>query len=226
MRVVTFNACHGSAGKGTPTDTEGLVDACVGFGADVLALQELDRGTRRVDRADQASLVARATGMAHLRAPVKPYDEGWVENALLVRGSLTDGEVLALRGRDRFGRGERRSAVVATARVGDRAVSVAATHLSLTVPDNEPQQDRVVAALVRRPGPHLLLGDLNRRTAWVRPGTARAGLTLVDDDVPTFPAPAPRYRIDHVAVAGLAVTAVEVVRAPVSDHRAVVVEVA
>jgi endonuclease/exonuclease/phosphatase family metal-dependent hydrolase len=226
VRVVTFNACHGSAGKATPTDTEGLVDACVGFEADVLAVQELDRGTRRVNGVDQAALVARATGMAHLTAPVKRYDEGWVENALLVRGSVTDGEVLALRGRCRLGRRERRSAVVATAWLRDRAVSVAATHLSLTIPDNEPQQDRVVAALVRRPGPHLLLGDLNRRTAWVRAGTARAGLALVDDDAPTFPAPNPRYRIDHVAVGGLVVTGVEVVLAPVSDHRAVVVEIA
>lgn len=226
MRVVTFNACHGSAGKGTPTDTDALVDACVGFEADVLALQELDRGTRRVDGVDQAALVARATGMARLTAPVKRYDKGWVENALLVRGGVTDGEVLALRGRCRLGRRERRSAVVATAWVGDRAVSVAATHLSLTVPDNEPQQDRVVAALVRRAGPHLLLGDLNRRTAWVCPGATSAGLSLVEDDAPTFPAPNPRYRIDHVAVAGLSVTGVEVVRVPVSDHRAVVVEIA
>ncbi|MEN9247295.1 MAG: hypothetical protein Q6L19_03970, partial [Gloeomargarita sp. GMQP_bins_69] len=72
----------------------------------------------------------------------------------------------------------RRSALLARVQVGDLALSVAVAHLSLAVLDNVPQERWVLDALAERPGPHLLLGDLNRRTAWVRGPAAARGLHL------------------------------------------------
>lgn len=224
MRVATFNICYGTRGRGTATDHEALVAACVDLGADILALQEVDVGTRRSRGTDQAALVAEACGLAHVFVPVRTIDGGRQGNALCARGGIADVETVALRGRLRWPRPDRRGAVVAGVTHGDVALTVAVTHLSTAVLDNVIQERTVLDHLAGRPRPLLLLGDLNRRTEWVRWEMERAGLRLVDDDVPTAPARRPRFRIDHVAVDGFTVTRVEVRHTGVSDHCALVVD--
>ena len=74
----------------------------------------------------------------------------------------------------------------------------------------------------------VVAGDLGRRErlgAAAEAQLAAAGFALVDPSLPTYPAGAPSARIDHAAVDGLEVVGVEVVLLPVSDHRALVVEV-
>jgi endonuclease/exonuclease/phosphatase family metal-dependent hydrolase len=120
---------------------------------------------------------------------------------------------------------EHRVAVVARAEVGRAGLSVAVTHLSVRRAESGPQLDATLAALRQRPGPWVVAGDLNRGPPDVAPAVGAAGLALADPGVPTFPAGEPRARIDHVAVAGARIGAVEVRALPVSDHRALVVEV-
>lgn len=79
---------------------------------------------------------------------------------------------------------------------------MAATHLAADRGGVADQLPAVVAALLRRPGPHLLLGDLNASPAAVAPVLGAAGFTLVDAP-PTFPAVDPTAHIDVVAVRGL-----------------------
>jgi endonuclease/exonuclease/phosphatase family metal-dependent hydrolase len=208
-----------------PSDLGRVIAACAALEVDLLGLQELDRGVRATGRVDQPAEIARALGMACAYAPARRHDGGTSGNALLVRGSLTDVEVLPMVGHVRLGRRDRRSALLARARVGDLSLSVAVAHLSIFVIDNVPQEAAVLDALAVRPGPRLLLGDLNRRTAWVAPGAARRGLRLVADDVPTGPRVRPRVRIDHVAVDGLVAAEPTVVDTGTSDHRALVVEI-
>jgi endonuclease/exonuclease/phosphatase family metal-dependent hydrolase len=224
MRVATFNTCHGSLGRDTSSDLDRLVAACAALDADVLGLQEVDRGVSRTGGVDQAAVIADRLGMACVYGPARRLPGGTMGNALLLRGSLADVELVALTGRVRLGRRDRRSALIARARVGDLSFSVAVTHLSTAVVDNISQERRVLDALSVRPGPHLLVGDLNRRTRWVRWATAPRGLQLVDDDVPTFPRRAPRIRIDHVVVSDLVASGPVVVDTGVSDHRALVVD--
>ncbi len=261
MRVVTFNICHASRGRGTAVDNDAVVAACVDLAPDVLALQEVDRGVRRSGRVDQTALVADACGMASTFVAAQRLGGGDYGNALLVRGDVREVERLSFTGRWRWGPRDRRAALVAEVIVdglgaepiGERpmdtalvpakpdhgepdggpthprrslAMTVAVAHLSLAVLDNVPQERLVLERLVRRPGPHLLVGDLNRRTGWVRSSAERAGLALVDDDEPTSPAARPRFRIDHVATSGFDVVSIEVVDTGVSDHRALVVDLA
>ena len=225
MRVATFNTCHGSMGAGTATDLGRLVAACRSLDADVLGLQEIDRGTRRAGGADQAAVIAEELGLACVYVPADRVWGGSMGNALLVRGRLADVERVGLPGALRLRGPDRRSAVLARARVGDLSLTIAVVHLSTGVLDNSGQQRRILEALTERPGPHLLLGDLNRRTAWVRPAASSRGLHLVDDDAPTAPRISPRYRIDHVAVSGLVARTPTVVDTGASDHRALVVDV-
>lgn len=224
MRIASFNVQHGRTAAGAVA-TRVLAEYCASLRADLLALQEVDVGVPRSGRVDQAAVVAQAAAMRCVFGQAcRVALVGRYGNALLARGELSDVEVLAL---PHLVRGERRSAVLATARVGATALSVAATHLSIERAEALEQLDAVLGALAGRPHPLVAVGDWNLGAADVAPVLERHGLELADPRVATFPADAPRARIDHVAVAGLEVLAVAVEAAPpVSDHRALVVEVA
>ena len=122
-------------------------------------------------------------------------------------------------------RNEPRSAILATVDVGGIALSVCATHLSIHRPEVHLQLETAASALANRPGPHVLIGDLNLGPDEVSPVVERHGLVLAPSDQPTFPRSTPRARIDHVAIDGLGVGRVEVVATESSDHCALVVEV-
>jgi endonuclease/exonuclease/phosphatase family metal-dependent hydrolase len=212
-RLATFNVKHGEGPDGV-VDIALLARACAALDADVLALQEVDRGLRRSHDADTAAVVAEACGMAHVFGAAIAIRGGEYGNALLVRGSIDDVEVVPLEDP------EPRSAIVARVEVDGLGLSVAATHLGLRGA-GKAQLPILVDRLQQRPGPRLLLGDLNLHPedvavppGWTRPSGG-----------PTFPAGTPRREIDHVLLDGLDATATVVVRLPCSDHRALVVEV-
>src|SRR5207237_33718 len=82
---------------------------------------------------------------------------------------------------------------------GGAALSVAATHLSFRKGEGAPQLDVLLGALAERDGPRLLMGDLNIGPDIVAPALTAAGYTVAPTEA-TFPAAAPRTRIDFVAV--------------------------
>lgn len=222
MRVVSFNVKHGSTAGGR-VDNRLLASTCAGFGAEVLALQEVDRRALRGGLADQVRLVARATGLSAVfgeaarRGPFRRYG-----NVLLGRGCLSEVEVVGL---PRPNGGEYRVALLARlALSGGPNLSVGATHLSFRRGEGPVQLDALVELMGRRPPPRLLLGDLNLGPEVVEPRLAAAGYQVAPTG-PTFPAQVPRSRIDYVAVAGLEVVRAETPEPPVSDHRPVVAEV-
>jgi endonuclease/exonuclease/phosphatase family metal-dependent hydrolase len=226
VRIVTFNIKHGRTGPGR-VDLPGLARTCTAFGADVLALQEVDRRARRSGFSDQVALIARATGLsatfgeAARRGPFRRYG-----NALFGRGTFTDVEVVPL---PRPEGGEPRVAILASLEVDGalppgRQLSVAATHLSFRKGEGPVQLAALLEALGRRPLPRVLLGDLNLGPEVVEPAVAAAGYELAPTP-PTFPAEHPRLRIDYVAVAGLTVTTAAVPEVDVSDHRPVIADV-
>jgi endonuclease/exonuclease/phosphatase family metal-dependent hydrolase len=226
MRIATFNTCHGSNGRGTPTDQDALNTACVALDADLLALQELDRGRKRSGAVDQAALAALASGASHAFGRAFSPTDGDYGNALLVRGELDDVEELPLlhvtppwRGRS-----EPRSALLARVRVDGHVLSVAVVHLS-TRPVEAARQLRMVGRVLRsRPGPQLVMGDCNLGIMAVSSVLRPLGLTPVRAGGPTHPRVKPRLRIDHLAAAGLDISAVESVDTGRSDHRALVAE--
>jgi len=225
MRVATFNVCHGTKGAGSPLDLDALVEGCRSLGADVLALEEVDQRSPRPDGPNQAARVAEALGMAWAWGPAWRRKGVVSGQAILARGAIAEVEVLPLLGHLRRGHRDRRSALLATVDVGQVRAQVAVVHLSLDVADNLAQQRIVLGALAGRPHPQILLGDFNRRTAWVRPDVEQAGLVLAADDVRSAPRTTPHFRIDHIAVAGLSIDSVAVIDTGTSDHRAVVAEV-
>lgn len=235
LRIVTFNIKHGARSDEYRGNPNLVAESCEALRADVLALQEVDKGVVRSRFADLASLAAEAAGMQVIFAETLRYKVGSYGNALLVRGDIeADHEVLEIGGDKRFNLKlsqrhtlqfgyEPRNAILATAKMGNRALSVAATHLSTNKQLSPGQLSHVVATLSERPAPHILLGDFNLPAKRILPYLSDTSLELVKSP-PTFPAENPTRAIDHIAVGGLAVQAVSVERMPISDHRALVVD--
>lgn len=235
MRVATSNIKHGAEAVGYRADPELFAEACRQLSdVDVLALQEVDQGVPRSRGADLAAIVAEVTGMEVRFEHTMKFVRGWYGNALLARGEIKDVEVVPLGGGRRFNKKvgrlslgfgfEPRNAIVATAVVDGREISVAATHLSTQAGLKSEQLEKVASSLNHRPGPRILLGDLNLTSARARPHLEANSLQMTCK-VPTFPADEPTRQIDHIAVQGLTICSVEARRLLISDHLTLVAEV-
>jgi endonuclease/exonuclease/phosphatase family metal-dependent hydrolase len=122
-------------------------------------------------------------------------------------------------------RDEPRVAVAATvdAGDGDGVVTAVCTHLSFVPWWNGRQLRYLVRSLGTAQRPLVLMGDLNMR---VRRAVTVTGMTPAASQ-PTFPADAPREQLDHILVDGaLTATATEAPQLPLSDHRALVADLA
>jgi endonuclease/exonuclease/phosphatase family metal-dependent hydrolase len=236
LRVATWNIA-GARREGTrQVDLDAVVAGVRALAADLLAVQEVDRRLERSGRSDQPAAIAEALGgdwfWSYAPAlvgddfrPLSGPDPGGPAygNLLVSRLPLAGVEHL------RFppaGGGEQRSALLGIVQVGSRPVTVAAGHLSNRQGHNVRQLRELQGVAASRPAPRLLLGDLNlpstvlllaSRRGWPETGRGR-----------TWPNSAPTQQLDHILrndPAGLVrPRGVRVVAAPVSDHRALVVE--
>lgn len=213
LRVATFNLRHG-APEGRRVDLRGVRRAVARLGADLIALQEVDRGVGRSWFVDEAALVARAAGLHPTFAAARRLGvSGSYGIALLTRRPPTAVQVLRL---PAFG-SEQRVAIIASVPVGGARLSVAATHLQNRAWIAQRQLPVVLEALGRRPGPHLLLGDLNAGDEELGDMVAAAGLTRLEAP-PTFPTRGATDHIDWIAAGGLTFGEPEVPSIWASDH--------
>jgi endonuclease/exonuclease/phosphatase family metal-dependent hydrolase len=218
LRVATFNIQHGLCAGGE-VDVPLLARTCRGLAVDVLALQEVDRHLERTDRLDIAAAIADECAMSCAFGPAIAIRGGEYGNALLVRGDIRAFDVLDL---PRPSGKEARAALIADIKFSDSGVgptrmTAVSTHLSVPAADSEPQLEALREALDTRPDPQLVLGDLNLPPDALGSFVA-AGYTVAGGG-PTWPATAPRRRIDHIVVRGLEVGDVEIPETPCSDHR-------
>ena len=256
MRLASFNVLHGRSLADGQVSTERLVDACASLEADVLALQEIDRNQARSGGVDQTAAVAAGTGAAAWRfepaligepgatwraaedaddpaSAEAGYGVGLVSklpvrrwHVVRLRAAKVRAPVAVPGGRGRFILlpDEPRVALAAEVETPAGPLVVATTHLSFVPGWNLAQLRKVTAALADLNLPCVLLGDLNF------PGRLPARVTRwrALARVKTFPGASPSMQIDHAlghgrlpAVAGA--TASEV---PLSDHRALLIDLA
>jgi endonuclease/exonuclease/phosphatase family metal-dependent hydrolase len=257
LRLGTFNLLSGRSLSDGLVDPALLSDAVASLDADVLSLQEVDRGQERSGARHQAADLAAATGaVAHRYVETvhgTPGENGWLPAqpadpadpdadgvmpgygiALLSRLPVAEWHVLRMpaapgrfpllvpgTSRVLWLRDEPRAVVAAV--LESPRLTVAATHLSFVPLFNARQLRRVTRWLARLPAPRLLLGDLNQPASVARRVTGWTPLVTG----PTYPSPAPRLQLDHVLGAELPAgtrASGRVRLLPVSDHRAVVVD--
>lgn len=221
LRVATWNCQHGR-----PMPSR-VAEAVAEIDADVLAMQEVDRNTRRVGHRDLAVSAHEAFGGELLWAPALVLPGGGeYGNALLVRGEVEDCEVIALPGRRRGRGSEPRVAVIARATIGGHCWTLANTHLSTVAYVAADQLGYLLDVLRSWPAPRVLLGDLNLQPDLLLPWLSAESYRVALGPL-THPAHRPRRQIDHVAVTGRGyrVAPINAVQLPVGDHRVLYAEV-
>jgi endonuclease/exonuclease/phosphatase family metal-dependent hydrolase len=186
--------------------------------ADILAVQEVERGVVRSWFADQPALIATVMGAtAYDYVPARK---------LPITG--TDGVALCVRGNATFHTlnlphhwGQRRVAILADV----AGITVVATHLQNETAEAHHQLAWLLEELAPITGPRILMGDLNLRPDDISEVLRGAGFRLAGGG-PTNPARQPVQQLDHIAVAGLDVVSVSVGEVPVSDHLPLIAELA
>jgi endonuclease/exonuclease/phosphatase family metal-dependent hydrolase len=255
VRFVTWNISSGRSTADGRVDLERFAGAVAELDADVLALQEVDRGQRRSGGADLTEIAAAAMGAAdRIFAPTLYGTPGWRWTAagdrprggpaygcaLLSRTPLSRPSVLRMPAAPLalplwappagivVAREEPRVAIVADLEVdAGRSLTVVATHLPFVPLWKRIHLRRIAAAVRSRPDPVVLMGDLNLTGDTPARLIGYRGLVRAA----TFPAARPRLQLDHVLLrgdlpAGATVVAAAAPSPAVSDHRPLVVDIA
>ena len=254
MRLATLNLLNGTSLSDRAVVPDKLAASVRALRADVVGLQEVDRFQPRSHGADLTASVAEAMRTEHWRfvpaligtpggswraatdeddASTEPaYGIGLVSrwpvlswhvtrlSAARVRSPIVlpgTRQVVMLQDEPRVG-------LAAVVETPDGPLTVATTHLSFVPVWNGVQLRTLVADLARLPGPRVLLGDLNMPPPFPRVLSRWRPLART----PTYPAWDPKVQLDHVLGSGdlPPVRAVETPELPVSDHRALLVELA
>lgn len=225
LTVLTLNI-HAGRTKDGRLDLAEVARELRAWDADVVLLQEVDRGRERSDFLDQSRWLGARLGMGAEFVPTRRLRPGTTGNAVLSALPVLSSSRHAL---PRLPGLMRRGLLRVTVDVSGHRVDVLTTHLDHASPTARRTQARAVARLVGRSGrPTVLGGDLNAVPDMPPLRTLeRAG--LVDTwpvagrgDGLTVPGAAPQRRIDYVlASSHFAATAAEALPSLVSDHRAV-----
>ena len=229
-------------------DSERLAATVGRLDCDVVALQEVDRCTRRVGEVDQPALISGATGaeVRFARAidvaggeygialaarvgfeqsivlPLPGAGEPRVALLALVGPSVRDVDARSAGGAD--GSADASASVSANADAGV-GWAIGCTHLSTATGDAVLQLRTVLQELESFADgrPAVLLGDLNLGPHQVAPVIASAGWMAAPSG-PTHPAIRPRRRIDWVLARRASVAGSWVVSERGSDHRPLVAD--
>jgi endonuclease/exonuclease/phosphatase family metal-dependent hydrolase len=234
LTVMTFNIHHGVGADGR-LDLGRIADVIRSSGADVVALQEVDRHFgERSAFADQATELGRALNMHVAYGPnldLEPLAPGQPRrqygNAVLSRHRIRSSRNILLPRPDGE---EQRGLLEVDIKVRGVPVRVYATHLQHnSAVSRQLQAEAILQALTSSDSSVILLGDLNARPedpeivlllqelvdAWMQAGLGPGY---------TFSATNPHARIDYVLHSGEMVSRVAAVLATdVSDHLPVVV---
>ncbi|PVG80930.1 endonuclease [Nocardioides gansuensis] len=250
MRLATFNILHGRSPVDQQVDVDRYAKAIESLDADVLALQEVDRNQTRSAGADLTAIavdvmdapehrfVAALSGNPGAMWMAADGDEqpdsAAYGVALVSRYPVHAWEVVRLapvpgrvplRFHGSFApvmvRDEPRVAVAALVETPLGATTVVCTHLTFVSWWNGWQLRRLRRSLEDRRPPLVLMGDLNMGPERAeRVSGLRSAVTA-----PTFPAHAPTEQLDHILVNGVPEGCGEAKALPLSDHRALVLDV-
>ncbi|HOX55679.1 MAG TPA: endonuclease/exonuclease/phosphatase family protein [Candidatus Paceibacterota bacterium] len=231
FRVMTYNIHHGEGVDGK-LDFQRIAELIKRERADIVALQEVDKGVERTARRDCPAELAVLTGMTCVFSNNFHFQGGEYGNAILTRFPVkrwTNQHYKMLR------QGEQRGLLQVVLEVHGRELVFMNTHIDFRPDDTERLMNvaellEIIPAYGKKP--MILCGDFNDT-----PGSRtheRIAQAFVDTwpqagtgDGPTIPAVQPRKRIDYIWLRKGGV--VEPVRAWVpesqaSDHLPVVAE--
>lgn len=228
---MTFNIHHGEGLDGK-VDLPRIAALIQQERADIVALQEVDKGVARTARRDLPAELAALTGLSCVFSNNFPYQGGEYGNAILTRfpiRSATNTHYRMLRPN------EQRGLLQLTLQVRGRPLVVLNTHIDFRHDDSERLRNvSEIQSVAARAGsvPIILCGDFND-TPGSRVHQQLSGSFLDSWEQAgvgsgwTYPAEQPRKRIDYVWTARavpLEIVSAHVPDSAASDHRPLVVE--
>jgi endonuclease/exonuclease/phosphatase family metal-dependent hydrolase len=164
IRVLTYNIRHGQ-GRDRVTDLTRTAEVMKGVRPDIVALQEVDRGTERSGGADQLAALGGLMGMHAAYGKAIDYDGGEYGVAVLSRWVIERTETHSL---PAAAGTEQRTALTVWIRAGESGpvVRLTSTHLSQNwEPDNTLAQVRRLNELLATDDVGgVLAGDINTAT--------------------------------------------------------------
>jgi endonuclease/exonuclease/phosphatase family metal-dependent hydrolase len=230
LRVMSYNIHHGE-GLDKRLDLERIAKVITDARADIVGLQEVDRGCERTQKRDLPAELAKLTGMRVVFEKNIPYQGGEYGNAVLTKFPVkssknTHYKMLRL--------GEQRGVLQLVLDVRGRDVLFMNTHIDYRPDDAERVMNAdELKAIVAAGGatPVILVGDFNsvpgsrtheRVKAFLADGWEMVG----KGDGFTFPVRTPAKRIDYIWVSKSSIEPLkmEVLRTEASDHLPIVAE--
>ena len=201
IRVMTYNI-HVGVGMDKKLDLPRIAEVIKQQHADLVGLQEVDRGVERTGRIDEIAELAQLTKMDYAFAFNLRYQGGQYGVAILSRYPIraTDHRLYK-----NTREAERRGFIRAEVNIDGRVVNFATTHLDYQYEDGRVfEAEQLLAALKDVKGPLILVGDFNDvpaggayklvqqnfDDAWFSTPPADGGFS--------YPADKPTKRIDYI----------------------------
>ncbi|MDQ6630502.1 MAG: endonuclease/exonuclease/phosphatase family protein, partial [Verrucomicrobiota bacterium] len=231
LRVMTYNIHHAEGIDGL-IDTQRIADLILQQNADIVGLQEVDRGTTRVSGRDLIAELAQKTGMSFVFSNNLSFEGGQYGNAILTKFPIKFRDHRLL---PNVGSSEQRGWLKAAVEVNGKNISFWTTHLAVVADDTE----RLMCVtnfnnwLTNETVPVIFCGDFNAvpnsathslmaqkwNDLWTQIGSGNGY---------TIPVPVPNRRIDFFwsnKGASLRPVKASVPFSQASDHFPVVAEV-
>ena len=155
LRVAAYNIKHG-LGMDSVIDLERVANVLRPLDADVITLQEVDKGVERTAGVDQARRLGEILGMEAHFGDFMPYQGG--EYGMAVLSRLPVLRVTNVRLPDGA---EPRTALDVRVSVGGRPVSVVGIHFYRTPEERRAQADSLTSYFADAEHPVVLAGDFN-----------------------------------------------------------------
>ncbi len=230
LRVATYNV-HGCVGMDRQRSEARIAEAIGSMSADIVGLQEIDRGRMRSGSIDQTGVIAEQLGWHYHFQLAMHMKDGEYGDAIISRFPMTFGRAVELPGVAPWYCRETRGAAHVTIETNLGPIAVVNTHLGLGKRERWLQAQALTSDdwLGVEQTPLILLGDFNS-LGWSRSfrllgRKLRNARTLVAGarNLRTFPTKFPAIALDHIFVnAALQPVDIRVHRTPVarlaSDH--------
>ncbi len=201
IRVMTYNI-HVGVGMDKKLDLARIANVIKQQHADLVGLQEVDRGVERTGRIDEIAELAKLTRMDYAFAFNLKYQGGQYGVAILSRYPITATDHRLYKNTREA---ERRGFIRAEVNIDGRVVNFATTHLDYQYEDGRVfEAEQLLAALKDVKGPLIVVGDFNDVPAGgayklVSDQFSDAwAANRVDDQGLSYPADKPAKRIDYI----------------------------
>ena len=205
LRIMSYNTHHANPpSKPDFIDIDAIARVINEAKADIVALQEIDKHTKRSGNIDEAKLIAEKTGMHYHFFKAIDYDGGDYGIAILSRHPLKKVKLLPLPQQIKT---ESRVLGYATVKIGRQKIIFANTHLdALRTNENRNVQMQFILKQFENAGlPVILCGDLNSvaGSEAINMLDKQFKRTCIDNCPGTVPQTKPRRTIDFIATQGL-----------------------